>query len=160
MKKLSLLIVIIAFSLAFGSLAHANKIIKVKGISALDGDTFTILEGKSKKKVSLFGVDAPEKGQDYYAQAKKFTDKMIKGKKLTIEYQKKGPKGEIIGIVKVGDKNLGRELVVKGMAWYNKKQDPKNKKMAELMAAAKKAKRGLWKGPMAPWDYRAKIFKK
>lgn len=41
-------------------LAHPAKVIKIS-----DGDTITVLSGKEQTKVRLYGIDAPEKKQDY-----------------------------------------------------------------------------------------------
>ena len=40
--------------------AFSAKVIKIS-----DGDTITALNGKEQTKVRLYGIDAPEKKQDY-----------------------------------------------------------------------------------------------
>ncbi|QPH88770.1 thermonuclease family protein [Campylobacter concisus] len=40
--------------------AFPAKVIKIS-----DGDTITVLSGKEQTKVRLYGIDAPEKKQDY-----------------------------------------------------------------------------------------------
>nr|DAX80012.1 MAG TPA: nuclease-like protein [Caudoviricetes sp.] len=40
--------------------AFSAKVIKIS-----DGDTITVLSGKEQTKVRLYGIDAPEKKQDY-----------------------------------------------------------------------------------------------
>ncbi len=41
-------------------LAFSAKVVKIS-----DGDTITVLSGKEQTKVRLYGIDAPEKKQDY-----------------------------------------------------------------------------------------------
>ncbi|WP_257639718.1 thermonuclease family protein [Campylobacter concisus] len=40
--------------------AFSAKVVKIS-----DGDTITILQNKEQTKVRLYGIDAPEKKQDY-----------------------------------------------------------------------------------------------
>ena len=44
----------------------------VKVVSVHDGDTITVLSGKERTKVRLYGIDAPEKKQDYGQRSKQF----------------------------------------------------------------------------------------
>ena len=53
---ISLIIVVITTPL----FAFPAKVIKIS-----DGDTITVLNGKEQTKVRLYGIDAPEKKQDY-----------------------------------------------------------------------------------------------
>ena len=53
-------------------------------------------------------------------------------------------------------KELNRELVQAGLAWWYRKYSD-DKSLGKLEADAKKNRRGLWsdKNPVAPWDWRA-----
>jgi micrococcal nuclease len=53
-------------------------------------------------------------------------------------------------------RNLGRELVRAGLAWWYRPYAPKDALLAELEAEAKVAKRGLWsdQAPVPPWEWR------
>ena len=55
MKSILLLIMLHVSLFAFSA-----KVIKIS-----DGDTITILQDKEQTKVRLYGIDAPEKKQDY-----------------------------------------------------------------------------------------------
>lgn len=54
--KILTLILLLPLSL----FAFSAKVIKIS-----DGDTITILQNKEQTKVRLYGIDAPEKKQDY-----------------------------------------------------------------------------------------------
>ena len=54
--KILTLILLLPLSL----FAFSAKVIKIS-----DGDTITVLSGKEQTKVRLYGIDAPEKKQDY-----------------------------------------------------------------------------------------------
>ena len=61
------------FSLVSTGFAFQGKCIKIA-----DGDTITVLvEGKTQHKIRLYGIDCPEKNQDFGQQAKQFTSDMV-----------------------------------------------------------------------------------
>ena len=62
MKAILLLIMLHASLFAFPA-----KVIKIS-----DGDTIMILQDKEQTKVRLYGIDAPEKKQDYGQRSKQF----------------------------------------------------------------------------------------
>jgi hypothetical protein len=51
--------------------------------SIKDGDTIVLSNGE---EVRYIGVDAPEKSQPYFEEAKEANRKMVEGKKVTLEY--------------------------------------------------------------------------
>lgn len=51
----------------------AENILVGKVISVADGDTVTILVGKTQHRVRLHGVDCPNSGQTFRIRAKQFT---------------------------------------------------------------------------------------
>ena len=59
------------------------------------------------------------------------------------------------------NQNLGKELVRNGLAWHFKRYS-KSENYADLEAAARKKKIGLWrdKDPIAPWNWRKSKLKK
>ncbi len=56
---------------------------KVVGIS--DGDTITVLHNNRGEKIRLYGIDTPEKRQDFGNKAKQFTSNMVFGKSVEVE---------------------------------------------------------------------------
>jgi micrococcal nuclease len=56
---------------------------KVVGVT--DGDTITVLHDRQPEKIRLWGVDCPEKGQDFGTKAKQATSIMVFAKVVEVE---------------------------------------------------------------------------
>ncbi len=131
--------------------ASGDKVIAVK-----DGDTIDLLQGGQTVKVRLYGVDSPEKNQDYGQKAKDFTSQLAFGKQVRLIAHNKDRYGRTVGTIILPDgRNLNEELVRNGYAWHYKEYS-KDKNLENLEADARRFKRGLWqdKNPVAPWDFR------
>src|SRR5579885_1648548 len=155
-RKLAASLIFIA-SLAIAVAPAPAESISTKVIAVIYGDTLKIQLNESKEKVILYGIDCPEIGQDYGAQAKKFTDDKCYGKVVTIEQRGLDKNGRIIGVVTLPDgTNLNQELVRQGLAWWSDKYAPKDETLKKLHQEAKTAKRGLWvaSNPIPPWIFR------
>lgn len=127
-----------------------------KVVKVADGDTFTILDNKKKQhKIRFYGIDCPEKGQDYYQVAKDFTNKYSIGKQVRIEVKSTDRYGRKVGIVWVNKTNLNLQLLRKGLAWHYKQYD-KSKLYASAEATARAKKLHIWskKNAVAPWNFR------
>lgn len=127
---------------------------KVVGIS--DGDTFKLLvDGNKTIRVRLFGIDAPEKEQDYGTQAKQALSNLIFAKEVQVEQKNKDRYGRIIGVVYVNNINVNEELLRQGMVWHYTEFD-KSERWAELSKEARQGKMGLWnkRNPTPPWQWR------
>lgn len=130
---------------------------KVVGIS--DGDTITVLSpDKKEMKIRLYGVDCPEKGQDFGNKAKQFTSDQLFGKTVEIDPVTMDRYGRTIGIVEVNGSNLSRMLIESGMAWvyedYCRMLECDEWKDAQKRAKSQKL--GVWSmpNPAPPWDFR------
>ncbi len=157
-----------AILVLWSSLVLADIEGRVVGVA--DGDTITVLAGKTQHKVRLSGIDAPEKSQPYGNASKQSLSDLVYGKEARVETTKKDRYGRDIGKVwvqpvscptcgKTLDANLTQLTV--GMAWwyrYYAREQPEEDRgryeFAELEAKAKKA--GLWRdpNPVPPWDWR------
>ena len=128
---------------------------KVVGIS--DGDTFKVLYQENQEiKVRLNHIDAPEKGQPFGKNAKKFASDLCFGKEVKIVRQKKKDRYQrIIAEVFVGQTNINKEIVRAGYAWHFKKYSS-DKEYEKIENEARENKRGLWqdKTSIAPWAWR------
>ncbi|NDK56695.1 thermonuclease family protein [Pontibacter sp. BT213] len=128
-----------------------DKVVAVK-----DGDTIELLRNGQTIKVRLYGVDCPEKTQDYGQRAKQFTSDLAFGKTVRLIEHNKDRYGRTVGTIILPDgRNLNEELVRNGFAWHYKAYS-KDQKLANLEADARQYKRGLWAAPnpTPPWDYR------
>lgn len=126
-------------------------------INIADGDTFTLLVNSEKIKVRLYGIDCPERKQDFYAVAKTFLSEHVKGKTVSVEKKDTDRYGRIVGIVTVDGVNVNEALLKAGLAWHYKTYDD-NPAWAQLEQQARQAKKGLWSipNPIPPWEWRRK----
>lgn len=129
---------------------------KVVGIA--DGDTITVMHDGRGERLRIWGVDSPEKKQDFGMAAKKFTSSMVYGKTVSVEPVDTDRYGRTVAIVRVDGKCLNEELVRAGMAWVYKsycKSGPCGSWL-ELEKNARSSGIGLWsmKDPVAPWEFR------
>ena len=131
--------------------ATGDKVVAIK-----DGDTMELLRNGQTIKVRLYGVDSPEKDQDFGQRAKQFTSDLAFGKTVRLIEHNKDRYGRTVGTIILPDgRNLNEELVRNGFAWHYKDYS-KDIKLANLEADARRYKRGLWAAPnpIAPWDFR------
>ncbi|MCC9166921.1 thermonuclease family protein [Pontibacter harenae] len=129
----------------------SDKVIGVK-----DGDTMELLQNGQSVTVRLYGVDAPEKNQDYGQRAKQFASDLVFGKEVQLIVHNKDRYGRTVGTIKLLDgRSLNEELVKNGFAWHYKAYS-KDKNLENLEADARRFKRGLWQdpNPTPPWDFR------
>lgn len=154
-------IVLLAFLFQFINVSAQTLVGKV--ISVADGDTFTIIDGlKKKTKIRLYGIDCPEKKQDFGTAAKKFTANKCFSKVVHVHTKNKDKYGRTLGIVTLPDNSeLNLLLLINGLAWHYKRFD-NTAKYAKAEAAARNQKKGIWNtvNPIAPWDFRKKIMAK
>jgi endonuclease YncB( thermonuclease family) len=149
-----------------------------KAIKVADGDTITIVDDLGEKhRIRLAGIDAPEKDQPYGDISTQGLNKLVSGKTVTIEYEKRDRYKRIVGKVLVdppGDVfcmaldcvkkiDAGLEQIKKGLAWhykyYQMEQSEEDRTLySEAESEARAKQIGLWKDeePMAPWVWRRK----
>jgi micrococcal nuclease len=129
---------------------------RVVGVS--DGDTLTVLRpDRTQVKVRLYGVDAPETGQDFGQRAKQAASALTFGKTVTVRPVATDRYGRTVAkVILPGGRSLNHELVRSGSAWWYRSYAPKDATLAGLESEAKAARRGLWSqpAPVPPWDWR------
>ena len=128
-----------------------------KVIAVKDGDSIVVLRDKEQVEIRLRDIDCPELDQAFGRQAKKKTSDLCFGKTVTLKATGKDKYDRTLAhVILPSGKELNRELVSAGFAWWYRKYS-NNKSLEQLEADAKKNKRGLWadKKPVAPWDWRA-----
>ena len=137
----------------------------LKGYQAIkvsDGDTLSVQKVENGKfvgevmKIRMFGIDAPEKTQDYGIESKQALEKLVNGKTLEIEEKNRDRYGRTVAVVYVNGKNINEEMVKNGNAWWYQEYDKKDTKMQAYQENAKKNKLGLFgkRGYVEPWNYR------
>ncbi len=127
-----------------------------KAIKIVDGDTFDLLAGTVTYRIRLNGIDTPEKGQDFYQNAKTALGNWCRNQTLRVTYKSKDRNGRLIGDVYTSfGAWVNVKLVEEGMAWHFKKYSS-DKTLAVAEIKARNLKLGLWtmKNVIAPWDWR------
>lgn len=149
MKKILLLFLLVS-SIVFSE-TLVGKVIKVA-----DGDTITILVNGNKERIRFYGIDAPEKKQEYGMKSKDFVSKKVMNKEVKVQVMDTDRYGRKIGKIYYDGKYLNLESVSKGYSWWYEYYSRNDKDLKEAQKRAKMYKLGLWKGehPEAPWEFR------
>ncbi len=127
-----------------------------KVVEVFDGDTFAILHNGETRRIRLNGVICPEMNQQDGYKAKRFTSKLILGKKVGVEKYGADKYGRTVADVILQDgTNRNHALLKSGWAWWYRKHKS-TQYLRELEASAKAAHKGLWAtpDPMLPWGWR------
>jgi micrococcal nuclease len=136
---------------------------KAIAIKVKDGDSIVISDGVAGKEeeLRLFGVDTPEKDQEFGPEAREFSAKQVLDKKITVvPFYKDKLKRTIAVVVCEDGEPLENKLVRDGYAWWYDRYDPKNVQLESLQKEAQSSKKGLWAAdkPVKPEDHRKRQF--
>lgn len=136
------------FIIACPLFAFPAKVIKIS-----DGDTITVLSGKEQTKVRLYGIDAPEKKQDYGQKSRQFLASLIAGQVVEVEPKGKDRYKRTLGIVHYKGQDINAQMVLNGYAWAYVKY---SRIYVDQEKTARENKRGLWQSsdPTPPWEWR------
>lgn len=143
MKSILLLIMLYVSLFAFPA-----KVVKIS-----DGDTITVLSGKEQTKVRLYGIDAPEKKQDYGQRSRQFLASLIAGQVVEVEPKGKDRYKRTLGIIHHKGQDINAQMVLNGYAWAYIKY---SKMYVDQEKIARENKLGLWQSsnPTPPWEWR------
>ena len=75
----------------------SSETITGKVVRVTDGDTITVLQDRQQYKIRLYGIDAPEKRQNFGNKAKQFLSDKIAGKVVTVVVVDKDRYGRSVG---------------------------------------------------------------
>jgi micrococcal nuclease len=156
LKKTCVAIVLLVLTLA--AHAHPDDIIVGKVVSVADGDTITILENRTQHRIRLFGIDAPERHQDFGNRSKQFAADLVFDQQVRVVKQDTDRYGRIVGIVYVGGLCVNEELLKNGLAWVYRHycKIPVCMDWLDLEMQARAGRIGLWShsNPIPPWEFR------
>ena len=152
-----------------------------KVVAIIDGDTIDILTTvKTKVRIRLNGIDAPEIGQPFGRTATEFLSNSIGGRVIRVVSHGQDRYGRIIGdvfsteqfldpiqpgkLLTGPDKlevhqdlsGLSVTMVMNGFAWHYVKYAPDRQDLAEAERWARSERLRLWSDDrrIAPWDWR------
>lgn len=123
----------------------------------VDGDTLQIFVRDRLQEVRLAAIDAPERAQPYGWEAALALIDLVRARKVRIAPVDVDRYGRIVAHVYLDDRDIARELVRQGAAWfYSRYAD--DAELYRLEQEARSAKRGLWGLPagerIEPWEWR------
>ena len=151
----------LALALLCGSTQAATLSGQVVKVS--DGDTITVLTGRTQHRVGLSGIDAPEIKQPFGQASRKHLASMIAGKIVTVEWHKRDKYGRIVGKVWHDATDVCLEQIRSGFAWHYKKyegeqSDNERTAYAGAEVVARSMRFGLWVEDriVPPWEHRAR----
>jgi endonuclease YncB( thermonuclease family) len=140
------------------SVAVADDLSVYRGAAEVTGPAMLSLDGK---RIILWGVDAPVRGQPCYAGNKtwdcatasaKTLLNLVGDQEITCEQRRVDRFGRVFAVCKTGEADINRALVEAGMAVALPKETTD---YVAAEAAAKAKGIGIWRGPFtAPADYR------
>ena len=126
---------------------------RVTGVE--DGDTLSVSREGAVVEVRLDGSDAPEVGQPFGDEARKFVIMLVLGKTAMVIVRFAGRRGRAIAEVILPDgRSLNQEVVRAGYAWHFTRHST-SPGLVALEEEARDARRGLWTGerPVPPWEW-------
>lgn len=126
-----------------------------KVIKITDGDSVTLLDkDNTQHKIRLWGIDCPEKKQDYGTKATNHTKELCAGKYVTVKVMGYDQYKRTLGIVYVGDINVNESLLSNGLAWMYRFTKDNNYQQLEEQARSKKNNIWSMKDPIEPYLWR------
>ncbi len=105
----------------------------------------------------MYGIDAPEKGQDFSRKATDYLKSLIHSQIVTLKFKETDMHGRFVALTYLSDgREVSHEMVRAGYAWHYKHYNT-DVDLSELEEKARKEKIGLWadKYPVEPWFERA-----
>lgn len=129
-------------------------------VGVTDGDSITEMHDGKGEEIRLYGVDCPEKRQDFGQRAKDFTSTELFGKMVAVSPVTTDRYGRTVAMVTLNGRNFNRNIIQAGYAWVFQKYCTKAEcdEWNKLEALARANKIGIWSGqnPTPPWEFRHK----
>lgn len=126
-------------------------------VGVTDGDTLTVLSDSRPVTIRLAEIDAPEMGQPWSMRARQALSDKVFEQTVTVEPLTRDRFGRTVGYVRLGDREIHREMVREGHAWAYEGY-LRDATLVDDEAAARADAVGLWSLPeseaVAPWRVR------
>lgn len=140
--------------------APTEETLKGKVQEVTEGDIIVVKVENSEilEKVRIYGIDAPEDGQNFYDESKQFLSDLLLNKEVNLEILAEDNQGFKVANVELVDdgKSVSETMIQEGYAWWDEENAKEAGELKKLCAEAIRSKKGLWNdpSPLAPWDYR------
>ena len=129
----------------------------IENIFVVDGDTIKGNVDSKRITIRLVEIDAPEMDQPFGVESKRFLEKLIENKKVTLIAEGKDRYGRTLGELFVNKDNINEKMVKSGFAWVYDRY-VKSSLLYSYQDEAKSKTLGIWQSenPIAPWVWRRK----
>ena len=120
----------------------------------VDGDTVLVKRDREVVEIDLAGVDCPEIGQPYGAEAASYTVRSLEGKIVTV-IPETASHSTVVARVEIYGRYYSKIIVSEGLAWYYPRA-PADPTLVTAETQARTEGRGLWSNsdPTPPWIWR------
>jgi endonuclease YncB( thermonuclease family) len=137
-------------------LAHPVVAAELLGIvtEVHDGDSLTLVSGKTAYRIRLNDIDAPELRQERGEDSRARLTDLCRTKQATAEVKGKDRYGRTLAVLTCAGVNANAEQVRLGWAWVYVRYAPKDSPLYGFQQEARRARRGLWADAEAipPWE--------
>lgn len=117
-----------------------------KVVRIFDGDTIEVeLKKNSKKTIRFFGIDCPERTQEYGPVARSRVKELLKDKEVEIFTIELGKYGREVGIVYVDGISIAEVLLKDGLAFASGNNHKLASTYHRLQERSRANKIGMWK---------------
>lgn len=123
------------------------------------GDTVTLDRDGTAVRVRLYGIDAPDPGQEGFEAARDALTSGVEGKEVSVAVlvEEDSTGLPVVNLAGPGDtRNWSLRMVREGLAWWDSDNVPEDRMLRKAAAEAITAGSGIWSGkePLSPRDYR------
>jgi len=122
-----------------------------------------VTQNGTRLRVRLYGIDAPEvrhekkPGQSFREEARKASAGKVLRKEVTPTIQERDQYKRMVGIIKIGNRNINEEMVREGWAWAYREylRGPYVSEFINTEREARERRLGLWQqsNPQPPWEF-------
>ena len=137
---------------------HPKLVLEGICVGVSDGDSIHMeLPHGERVRVRLYGIDAPEKDQEFALPARSKLGRLIYNRQIRVEVVDIDQYGRYVGKVYAGARYVNRFMLKEGLAWHYKHYAAEDELLAETEARAKAAGRGIWasEAPLRPRYFRS-----
>lgn len=152
----AVLVFALATAVAGANAATKGQTLEGTVVNVADGDTVTLLlPDRTRHRIRLAEIDAPETGQPFGRQSKNSVIRMCAQRNASVYVNDVDRYGRLIGRVICDGVDTSAEQVRTGMAWVYDSY-VSDKSLYELQEDAKTSRVGLWfdLSPIPPWEWR------
>jgi len=136
--------------------------VECRAVRVYDGDGFLAAGDSGRFSVRIWGIDAPELGQEFFGESKKALHAMVCGVQLWCTAVCVDIYGRRVCVVQTSaGVDVGLAMVRMGLAWWYRSSAVRAVELRDAEKVARAGGFGLWAitGAERPWVYRRRNAK-